>query len=144
MIKKGTWKGLYKYNNKIHHELKGVEGTKFEIDIREITDDRFSGTVQDDLITGGTEGVGEITGHVTGNEVHFVKQMPVLTILKPRDGVRKTYNKKHRKIYYTGTFSDDGKTISGQWTFKAGFALAGLSLIFGLANKGTWTMTLTE
>jgi hypothetical protein len=144
MIKKGSWKGLYKYNNKVHLELKGVEGTKFEIDITKIDNDHFTGTVQDDLATGGTEGVGEISGHVTSNQVYFVKQMPVLTTLNPRDGTRKTFNKKHRKIYYTGTFSDDGKTISGEWKFKAGFTLVGLLLIIGSANKGIWTMTLTE
>ncbi|MDO3628706.1 hypothetical protein [Mucilaginibacter sp. BT774] len=143
MIKKGTWKGLYKYNNKIHHELRR-EGTKFEISIIEINNDHFAGTVQDDLATGGTEGIGEITGHVTGNEVYFVKQMPIMTTLNPINGARKTFNKKHPNIYYTGTFSDDGKSISGQWRFKAGFTLVGLLLIIGLANKGTWTMTLTE
>jgi hypothetical protein len=66
-----------------------------------------------------------------------------MTILE-RDGTRKTFNKKHRKIYYTGTFSADGKTINGQWRFKFGFTLVGLLLIIGSANKGTWTMTLPE
>jgi hypothetical protein len=144
MIEKGNWKGLYKYHNKVHQELKGVDGTKFEIDITKIDNGHFAGTIQDDLATGGTEGVGEITGHVIGNQMYFVKQMPVLTVLILRDGTRKTFNKKHRKIYYTGTFSDDGKTVSGQWKFKFGFTLVGLLLIIGKANKGTWTMTLTE
>src|SRR3569833_385539 len=108
MIEKGKWEGTYSYNNRVHQELKGVEGTKFEINITALDNGNFTGTVQDDLATGGTEGIGEITGHVNGNQIHFVKQMPVMTVLALRDGSRKTYNKKHRKIYYKGTFSVDG------------------------------------
>lgn len=144
MIVKGIWKGQYKYDNKVHQQLKGVDATNFEIDITTIDDKHFTGTVQDDLSTGGTEGRGEISGRIIGNAVEFVKQMPVLSILNGKTGVRKTYNRKHRKIYYTGTFSDDGKTISGRWKFKAGFVLVGLMLILGSSNGGTWTMKLIE
>ena len=143
MIEKGKWEGTYSYNNRVHQELKGVEGTKFEINITALDNGNFTGTVQDDLATGGTEGIGEIIGHVNGNQIHFVKQMPVMTMIN-LDGTRKTFNKKHRKIYYTGTFSDDGKTVSGEWRFKFGFTFVGLLLIIGAANKGTWTMKLAE
>jgi len=145
MIEKGKWEGLYRYHNKVHQELKGVDGTKFEINITETDNENFTGTVQDDLATGGTEGVGEITGRVSGNQLYFVKQMPVRTVFILSNGTRKTYNKKHHPINYTGTFSEDGKTVSGEWRFKFRFSLGGLLLlIFGYANKGTWTMTLAE
>jgi len=144
MIAKGTWAGQYKYDNNAHLELRGIKATNFEIDITKIDNERFIGKVQDDLSTGGTEGVGDVTGSVIGNKVEFVKQMPILTVIAGRNGRRKAFNKKHRKIYYTGTISEDGKTATGRWKFKAGFILVGLMLILGKGNGGTWTMKLTE
>jgi hypothetical protein len=142
MIAKGSWKGQYKYDNKAHQKLKGVAGTNFVIDIVPTTDEYFTGTVQDDLETGGTEGVGQITGRVTGNKIEFVKQMPVMTMLLAKKGMRKTFNRKHRKIYYTGTFSDDRKTVSGQWKFKFGFIRIWIMPVPVMPSSGTWTMTL--
>ena len=144
MIAKGTWTGQYKYDNNTHLELRGFEATNFEIKIIDIDNEQFTGKVQDDLSTGGTEGIGDITGIVDGDKIEFVKQMPVLTVIAGRNGTRKTFNKKHRKIYYSGILSNDGKTANGRWKFKAGFVLAGLMLIFGKGNGGTWTMKLSE
>lgn len=144
MIVKGIWKGQYKYDNKVHQKHKGVDATNFEINITTVDNNHFSGTVEDDLITGGTEGIGEITGVVTGKLVEFIKQMPVKTILNPHTGERKTYNKKHPKIYYTGMMSEDGKSITGKWKFKPGVIVLAIMLLFGVKNSGTWTMTLCE
>ena len=144
MITKGIWKGQYKHDNKVHHRIEGVEATNFEINITSVDNEHFTGTVEDDLLTGGTEGIGQITGSVWGEQVEFIKQMPVLTTLNPKTGARKTYDRKHPKIYYTGTLSDDGRTISGRWKFKPGLILVGLMLLLGAGNGGTWTMTLDK
>ncbi|TFF36326.1 hypothetical protein [Mucilaginibacter psychrotolerans] len=140
MIAKGNWQGYYQFDNKRHESMRGHKHTYFGIAIVNIADNRFSGTVQDDLASGGTEGIGEITGTVDGDEVEFIKQMPVMTVLRA-DGTRQTFNKKHRKIYYAGKLSADGMSISGQWRFKFGFLWIGIIPIPMPPTSGTWTMT---
>jgi len=124
--------------------MTGFDSTNFEIEITRVDDNIFFGKVHDDLTTGGTEGVGEIKGKVSADAVEFVKQMPIMTLLVDEHGTRKTLNKKHPKIYYSGTFSSDKKSISGHWRFKFGFIWLGLIPIFVIPTKGTWTMKLTE
>jgi hypothetical protein len=144
MLSKGTWKGQYKYDSKAVQQTKGVEATNFVIDITDIHKENFTGTVEDDLATGGTEGIGKITGRAVGTYVEFIKQMPIMTTINPKTGVTKTYNKKHMPIKYTGTLSADGKTITGVWKFKVGFILMGIIRIMGVSITGTWTMTVKE
>jgi hypothetical protein len=140
MIAKGNWKGQYKYDDRTHQQLKKVDATNFEIDIIAIDGDHFTGIVQDDIVTGGTEGIGEINGKVIGNHVEFVKQMPVMTFIDT-EGVRKILNKKQRKIYYSGTISGDQNTMTGQWRFKFGLVWVGIIPVLAKATHGTWTMT---
>jgi hypothetical protein len=106
--------------------------------------DNFLGKVQDDLATGGTEGVGQIKGKVQGDKVEFIKQMPIMTLAIGKSRKRKTLNKKHRNIYYSGTFSSDKKSISGRWRFKFGFIWLGLLPVPVTPTTGTWTMKLKE
>ena len=124
--------------------MKGVDATNFEITVTSTEGDRFNGSVQDDLTTGGTEGIGKIVGKISGDKIEFIKQMPVMTLMVDKKGTRKTFNRKQRKIYYTGVFSNDRKTITGQWQFKFGFIWIGIIPIPVQANKGTWVMHLTE
>ena len=144
MIKVGHWIGEYKFDKELHQRMTGFDSTNFEIEITNVENGNFFGKVQDDLTTGGTEGIGEIKGKITGDIIEFVKQMPVMTLLVDKNGTRKTLNKKHRKIFYSGSFSSDRKSISGQWRFKFGFICFGLFPIPILPTKGTWTMKLTE
>lgn len=142
MIQKGRWSGHYTFDNQEHNKIRGFEFTKFDIDIVNVDNDNFSGKVQDDLSTGGTEGIGDITGKVNGDKVEFIKQMPVMTVLVDKKGTRKTFNKKHRKLYYSGTFSADKKSIGGSWRFKFGFVFLGIIPVPMVTSKGTFTMTL--
>ncbi|MEO6454963.1 MAG: hypothetical protein ABIN97_12855 [Ginsengibacter sp.] len=144
MIKIGHWIGQYKFDKEVHQKMTGFDTTNFEIEITAVDNNNFVGKVQDDLATGGTEGIGEIEGKVTGDKVDFVKQMPIMTLLVNKKGTRKTFNRKHRKIYYSGNFSSDRKLISGQWRFKFGFIWFGLIPIPITPTKGTWTMKLKE
>jgi hypothetical protein len=144
MIKIGHWAGQYKFDKEIHQKLTGFDSTNFEIEIISVDNNVFQGKVQDDLTTGGTEGIGEIQGKVTGDIIEFVKQMPIMTLLVGKDGTRKTINGKHRKIYYSGTFSCDKTSISGHWRFKFGFIWFGLIPIPVTPTRGTWTMKLKE
>jgi hypothetical protein len=143
MIAKGKWTGHYKYDRKSVEELRGIDQTGFEIEIVSTNNEFFTGTVRDDQKTGGTEGIGEINGKVTGSRIEFIKQMPVLTVLVQK-GTRKTYNKKHPPIYYTGTLSDDRKTVSGQWRINFGFIWVGILPVPMMPMKGSWTMSLAE
>ena len=144
MIAKGSWKGQYKYDDKSIQNVIGFEQTNFEIEIISTNDESFTGTVQDDLTTGGTRGVGEIIGKVNGMRVEFVKQMPIMSLIVNKRGTRKILNQKHRKIYYIGSLSDDGKRVSGRWKFKFGFIWTGMLPRIGLPTKGTWTMSRAE
>lgn len=89
MIKTGHWIGYYKFDKKIHQDMSGFPQTNFDIEITSVDKNNFIGKVLDDLSTGGTEGVGEITGNVVGENVHFIKQMPIMTLMIGKDGTRK-------------------------------------------------------
>lgn len=141
MIQIGKWKGHYSFEDEEVNRIRGFEKTFFEMDIWSVNGNAFTGNIQDDLTTGGTEGVGTISGNITGDSIDFVKLMPVMTLLIDRKGTRKTANRRHRPIYYTGQFSSDGKTVSGTWRFKRGFLWLGILPVPVRASKGTWSMT---
>jgi hypothetical protein len=141
MIQAGNWSGYYSFFDPAMNKIRGFEKTNFDIQILTIKDNKFTGKIQDDLATGGTEGVGEIIGQINGDKVEFVKKMPVLTLLVDKNGTRKTYNKKHRPIYYTGQVSSDKQTVTGTWKFKFGFVWLGIIPVPVRASKGNWTMT---
>ncbi len=144
MIQTGRWIGHYKFDREIQQKMNGFEFTNFEIEITCVDNNTFSGKVQDDLTTGGTEGTGEIKGKVSGNDVEFVKQMPIMTLLIGKEGKRKTLNRKHRRIYYTGTFSSDKRSVSGKWRFKFGFIWFGIIPIPVSPTSGTWSMRFID
>ena len=144
MITTGLWTGYYKFNSADVQKLSGFDRTDFEITIQNVEKNNFTGIVKDNLETGGTEGIGEIKGTIFGNQIKFVKQMPVMTIIVDKKGTRKILNRKHRPIFYSGIISTDGKFISGDWKFKFGFIWFGLLPIPVPSNKGTWEMKLIE
>tara|TARA_R110002167_G_scaffold79828_2_gene219852 strand:- start:1198 stop:1632 length:435 start_codon:yes stop_codon:yes gene_type:complete len=144
MIQLGNWSGNYSFLNPEINKIRGFEKTNFSIKITAVEKNKFTGRIQDDLTTGGTEGVGEIIGQINNNKVEFVKKMPIMTILVDSKGTRKTYNKKHRPIYYSGEFSIDKKTVTGTWRFKFGFIWIGIIPIPVKPSKGTWSMTLVN
>ena len=144
MIEIGHWIGQYKFDKEVRQKMTGFDITNFEIEITIVENNNFVGKVQDDLTTGGTEGIGEIVGKISGEKIEFIKQMPIMTLLIGKEGTRKTINKKHRKIYYSGTFSSNRRSISGQWRFKFGFIWFGLIPIPVIPTTGSWTMKLKE
>ena|ERR1051326_1239729 len=144
MIQKGRWMGYYTYDKNEYNKIRGFDRTNFTLDIISVVGNKFTGKVQDDLTTGGTEGVGEIIGKFIDDRIEFVKQMPIMTLLVDRKGTKKTFNRKHRPIYYSGQFSNDHKSISGHWKFKFGFIWFGIIPIPVKSTTGTWAMTLSE
>ncbi|GGH83092.1 hypothetical protein GCM10011379_57960 [Filimonas zeae] len=142
MIQIGQWKGYYSYSGEKVNKFRQFENTLFDIEILTVNGNFFTGKVQDDLGTGGTEGVGDITGQIKGNGIDFVKRMPVLTFIVDEKGTRKTFNKKHPPIFYTGEFTNDGQTVNGTWRFKFCFVWLGIIPIPIMPIKGAWSMTL--
>jgi hypothetical protein len=141
---KGKWKGSYTFSDNRVNKARGFDNTLFEIEITSVDGNQFSGIVQDDQTTGGMEGIGTIKGTLDEGTIHFVKQMPVMTLLMNKAGQRKTLPKKHRPIYYTGTISEDGTSIAGTWKFKPGIVWMGLFPMPMVTSKGTWSMRMAE
>ncbi|MDF2456549.1 MAG: hypothetical protein K0R51_2542 [Cytophagaceae bacterium] len=141
MIQTGQWTGHYSFKDEEINKIRGFEKTFFTIEILTVNDHAFTGKVQDDLTTGGTEGIGTIAGSIQGDRMDFVKSMPVMTLLVDRKGTIKTYNKKHRPIFYSGQFSSDGQTVSGTWRFKFGFVWIGIIPVPMMPSSGFWSMT---
>jgi hypothetical protein len=125
MIQTGNWSGYYSFLDPEINKIRGFDKTNFDIQITTIKDNTFTGKIQDDLATGGTEGIGEIIGQVNGDKVEFVKKMPVLTLL----------------IDKKGQLSKDKQTVTGTWRFKFGFVWLGIIPIPVRTSKGTWAMT---
>jgi len=121
---KGTWLGYYKHKSKLLPENIRDRFTKFKIIIDEFDGIKFKGTVEDDITTGGTQGTGVIEGLKRGNEISFIKKMPVETMVLP-SGKIKTTNKKHPKIYYSGIISTNENEVKRSWKFKLGIIWVG-------------------
>jgi len=133
------WTGSYTYKSRKLQARTGLDQTNFEIDITFSEGDRFSGTIIDVATTGGTEGVGEISGAITGDSIEFVKRMPVRTVFIGKM-MRAMHGKQHRDIYYSGTLSPDAKSASGKWRFKLGFGFIGLLPALYFQIPGVWSM----
>lgn len=133
----GSWTGTYKFLSKrIPEEIRNLE-TIFKVEIIEFDGKNFSGTVQDDLETGGMNGVGKIVGKVKNGMVEFVKEMPIRTVYMP-DGSKIEEDKPHRKIYYSGKILEN--QIEGVWRFKFGIGKVNNRLVIFPTSKGTWKM----
>lgn len=132
----GVWKGYYTYNTKYYKNKEGVK-THFTITIKNVTGNSFSGTVEDDMATGGTPGTGRIEGTINGNKITFVKKMPVYAVW---DGKKRILNenKSHPNIYYSGILNMN-KVDKGKWKFKFQIFFINL-LLGGLLGRGEWSM----
>ena len=137
----GQWTGFYSFSNSKINKMRGFEKTSFDIQILECIDNKFKGTVQDDLATGGAEGTGDIIGQIQKDRIDFVKSLPVLTLIIDKKGTRKTLNQKHPPIYYTGILSKDKHTATGTWRFKFGIVWLGIIPMPIWPYKGIWSLT---
>lgn len=132
----GHYKGYYEYDNKSIAASVSHGVTFFFVDITATDGKNFSGTIQDDAFTGGTPGVGTITGEIQGDRITFIKQMPIASFIM--DGQKRNFDKKHPKIYYTGIKTD--RKYAGTWKIKLGFFMDGFLLLLGARTTGTWEM----
>lgn len=115
---RGVWKGTYTYNIPEEHKDERLQQVRFTIRITDVQGQNFTGTVEDDLATGGTPGTGQITGHFTEREIWFDKNMPVYAYID-REGKRvQDAGKKHPVIAYEGQFGGGKQYCAGTWRFK--------------------------
>lgn len=114
----GVWNGTYTYDIPEEYKDERTKEVRFKIVIDSVNKNQFKGTVEDDLSTGGTPGVGDINGKYNDYELTFEKDMPVYARIE-MDGSRSIdKNKKHPTIIYSGEFSRDKKIVTGTWKFK--------------------------
>jgi hypothetical protein len=143
----GIYKGFYKYDKAVNQEAIGFGKTYFTLIISGVKDNKFSGTVEDDVFTGGMHGIGTINGEVNGNNISFTKQMPKsMSIVFDRSGTGKRKELSHRKhptIFYTGHEIKNGK-FAGTWKIKPGISVGILWFIMGMKTTGTWEMTKAD
>jgi len=143
----GTYKGFYKYDRKVHQEAIGFGKTYFTIIITETTENKFAGTVEDDVFTGGMHGTGTINGELNGSTISFTKQMPkamAIVFDSKGTGKRKEMSyRKHPTIFYTGTQIKSGK-YAGTWKIKPGISVGILWFFIGLKATGIWEMTKAD
>lgn len=137
---KGIWKGKYKFAGRVPESLKTRE-TQFEINIQSFDGSHFTGTVEDDLESGGTPGTGKVQGEISNDNISFVKQMPV-SALYFKDKMIIDEKKMHPPIYYTGKISNG--RAQGTWRFRFGIMFKGIIPFIILPTKGTWEMTQVD
>src|SRR5262249_48746867 len=131
------------YDNDRHQRSIGSAETNFAVEFIYWKDDGFVGEVVDDPHTGGTPGTGRIVGRISGGWIEFVKEMPVLTTIVSGQRITRP-DRKHHDIFYSGTLSSDGKSMSGVWKIKFGLMFFGLWPAIFFPTTGTWTMTTAE
>ncbi|MDR7128046.1 hypothetical protein J2X69_000374 [Algoriphagus sp. 4150] len=114
----GTWIGTYRYNITDDFKDEKTKEVEFTINITSVKGKKFEGSVEDNLSTGGTPGIGRISGKYSDSEVSFNKNMPIYAEMSSNKEHVLDKNKLHPTIMYVGEFSRDKKTISGVWRFK--------------------------
>jgi hypothetical protein len=137
----GTWKGTYTYNLPDEYKTGKMQKVEFTIKIEKVKARNFWGSVEDNLKTGGTPGIGEITGKYTNEEVQFDKNMPIYTEIDKNGNHVSDDTKKHPTILYKGVFSRNKRHITGIWLFKKKKLFwKGIFPVWYSLGNGTFTM----
>lgn len=114
----GIWNGTYTYDMPEEYKDERTRTVEFKIVINSVSKNQFIGTVEDNLSTGGTPGIGTITGEFDDNEIFFEKNMPIFARIENDGSHSIDKSKKHPSIIYEGEFSRSKKIINGTWRFK--------------------------
>lgn len=114
----GIWIGTYTYNIPDEFKDERTKEVEFTININLVKGKKFEGSVEDNMSTGGTPGIGKITGEYSDHELLFEKNMPIHATIGRKGEHHIDKNKKHPTIVYEGEFSRDKKSVTGIWRFK--------------------------
>ena len=137
----GTWKGLYKYDDKNIPKITGFEFTYFTIQITEFDGRSFNGIVTDDAETGGMHGTGTIDGNVDLSNIYFEKRMEIRYTINTITKTRKISNAAHPIIVYKGELNVDQTAGRGTWKIRSKIRLLWGFIPVRLGGTGTWQMT---
>jgi hypothetical protein len=110
----GNWQGEYWYSTDEMKSLRGDKKTKFRINIYEHNGINISGTVEDDLSTGGTRGIGAIVGSINELQIEFIKAMPIQTAYLG-DGNLLEDEGRQMNIRYSGKIDIFSGEVTGSW-----------------------------
>lgn len=135
----GIWKGKYKYSLKKDVEFNNKE-VEFTLEIKEFDGEKFSGTIEDNDDYFGTRGVGTIEGKINDNNIYFIKQMPIKSVVLNHQKRVEIANKKQKPIYYSGN-SDQKNSFSGAWKMKGGLSFYNMQLYLSFPTQGSWEMS---
>ncbi|WP_298900261.1 hypothetical protein [uncultured Psychroserpens sp.] len=138
----GTWLGQYQYGIPDTYKDETMMNVNFTLTIDTVKNNKFSGTVEDDLATGGTPGTGIVKGTYREDIIRFTKNMPIKASFDTAGNHHLDQSKKHPTLFYTGEFSRSKQTITGTWKFKKKlFFWKGFIPIFFSPGQGTFNMT---
>jgi len=140
---KGVWNGTYQYAIPDEFKDDKMIDVKFTITIDKVNGNTFTGTVQDDLSTGGTAGIGIIEGKFDNKTIRFTKNMPIRTrIINEALDRNINEDKKHPTLFYEGQFSRNKQAINGLWKFKKRVVFwKGFIPLYISVGHGTFTMS---
>jgi hypothetical protein len=150
----GVWKGRYVYDavEAAPHPLPEV---RFTLTVEPGGLCRFRGRVQDDPHQGAPE-PGIVRGHVLGNQIRFVKRMPVYYVhskngvISLREYVRSEYDLSPDEdvspppIWYRGQYCPGTGQVTGRWEIRPqvfDLVCGGLLYPWGAPlTTGSWDM----
>jgi hypothetical protein len=139
---KGIWHGTYQYSIPDEFKDDKMIDVNFTLTIDTIKGKSFSGTVEDDLSSGGTPGIGVIKGTFDKDSIYFTKKMPVLSQVDEHRKHTNDTNKKHPTLVYEGVFSRSKHILTGTWKFKSKTVVwNGLIPSFVSRGNGTFVMS---
>ena len=140
---KGNWNGTYQYNLPNEFKDDRMIDVNFTLTIDNVKGKTFTGTVKDDLTTGGTPGTGIIKGTFDNDTIYFTKNMPISSTIDEDGKHSNNTNKKHPTLMYEGLFSRSKQIITGTWKFKSK-ALYFKGFIPRLVSRGTGTFVMNK
>jgi hypothetical protein len=94
---RGRWSGVYVYDESPECPA-DLPSFGFTLDITEEWEGRFRGAAQDDYLSGVAE-QGSVQGRVVGEELEFVKRVPLLYLIEAASGggLRSTDQCRHHR-----------------------------------------------
>lgn len=136
----GIYRGYYRYSSKKVQKAIGFEKTDFIIKVTFFDGETFSGTVKDDVETGGMKEEGFLKGKIIKNQISFEKYMPKHYELNIFTNGHKIKDDIHPTIFYSGSALDEN-CFSGQWKIRRNYKfLLGLFSVALNLGTGTWRM----
>lgn len=135
MLKKGNYKGFYKYDKDVLQKAMGVEQTPFVMEIMEMNGNNFFGVVKEAPL--GRLRTATITGSIQGSHIKFIKQIPIASTITT-SGVRKEYNVKHPRVSYVGSMSNG--VYIGSWKVRFFIRITRRGIMVSPTTTGTWEM----